>query len=132
MIQQGLRTLLIGDATISGLIGAAGNARCYSVLLPQKPTLPALILTPINSDPDYTHQNASGIETVIFQIDSWDSDVSGVRTLAEAVKSKLSGFEGAAGGSDTIDSAFLTNQMESHDSELQAYRVMQEFQIQFH
>jgi len=131
MIQQGLRTLLIGDGTISGLIGAAGAARCYSVLLPQKPTLPALILTMIDSDPDYTHQNESGIESATFQIDSWADDMSGTRALAAAVKSKLSGFEGAA-GSEVIDSAFLTDQNELHDSELQAYRIMQQFDIQFH
>ena len=131
MIQQGLRTLLIGDATISGLIGAAGNARCYSVQLPQEPTLPALLLTTIDEDPDYTHQNASGLETVIFQIDSWAVDLPGARTLAAAVKSKLSGYEGSA-GAETIDSAFQDNSTEFKDSELQAFRVMRTFTIQFH
>lgn len=126
MIQQGLRTLLITDGTITGLIGE----RCYGVLLPQDPTLPALVLTTISDSPDYTHQNASGLEETRFQIDSWAASLSGARALAAAVKSKLSGFEGAA-GDETIDSAFLTNQQDLHDLELQAYRVTQDFEIQF-
>ncbi len=126
MIFEGLRTFLLADATISNLIGV----RAYSQKLPQDPTFPSIVITTISGQERYSTEGATGPPIGRFQIDSWDSTQAGSRTLAAAVRARLSGYKGAA-GSESIKGAFIENDFDMYDYELNKYRRFQDYTINF-
>lgn len=90
LLDEAIFSRLSGFAGISALVGA----RVYPTLMPQKPTLPALVYTEISNVPDYVMGGQSGIAGARYQIDSYATSLSAVKALAEQVRLALSGFRG--------------------------------------
>ena len=124
MIEEGLRTLLLADSAISALIGT----RMHGVILPQKPTMPAIVMTDITAKDEYDTEGATDLSWGRFQFDSWAETLAGARTLGKAVKNKLSGFSGTA-GSETISGAFINNKQDLYDPETKNHRMSMDFII---
>lgn len=120
----GLRTFLLADATIAGLV----STRCYPTHLPQAPTLPALVYHKITGERTYHSGGADGLAGIRFQIDSYGESVEAAKGLAEAVRKRLSGYKGAAGSTE-IYAGFLVDDSDNWDSELQTYRVSQDYTV---
>lgn len=118
MMQQALRTRLMDDATISGLVGT----RVDWDVRPQGKALPAITLSMV----DVRDQHMGGPQATrrtIIQADCWASKASDAHTLAEAVIDEL---QPAANVDDTrFLGAFLsaTSMSEDTDNGL-VHRVM--------
>ena len=122
MIEEGLVTFLLADTAIAARI----SNRMHAVKLPQKPVLPALVYTRISSNRGYHSEGQDSLASPRFQLDCWDPDVKGSRELAADVRKRLSGHKGAA-GSETIQGAFLADDNDLYDFELDAHRVQMDF-----
>lgn len=80
--------------TASVPVSAAVGARIYPVELPQSPTLPAIVLTPVRTE-DERHlsgHNRFPVSEVV--IDVCAATFNGADDLAEAVKTALQDYKG--------------------------------------
>lgn len=93
MMEAAIRTLLLADATVAGLVAD----RIYPLVLPQKPTLPAVTYQRISTPIQYA-QGGPSLATPRLQIDCWAGDYDSAKALAAAVAAVLSGYKGTTGG----------------------------------
>jgi len=126
MIEQGIRTLLINDATVGGMIGV----RAYADFMVQDPTLPAIVIAKISGNDRYSTGGSTGPATGRWQIDCYGSTVAEARELSAAVKNVLSGYKGAA-GDETIQGSFLETEQDLFDFELKTYRRTMDFIVNY-
>lgn len=83
-----VRTRLVADPAVYALVGT----RIYPDLLPQAPTLPALVYLRASALPDgLTQDNRVGPEQPRIQIDAWATSRSQTDALYAAVKAALHG-----------------------------------------
>jgi len=99
-ITEALRTHLLGDAAIAALVGA----RIYPLRLPQKVTMPAIVLSLI-SDPRPGHlRGVAGMARARYQVDAWAQTYDGATQLGGLCRQRLNGFAGewTDGGSPPV------------------------------
>ena len=89
-IETALWAILIGDATVAGLVGT----RVYPNLVPQGADMPAVTYEQITGPREHVMTQTLGIAKSIFQINCWSSSYSETKALAEAVRNELSDFTG--------------------------------------
>jgi len=127
MIEQGIRTLLVSDSTVGGMV----DQRVYSNKLPQNPTLPAIVITTVDGEDRYTMEGAAGGPSFgRFQVDSYGTTVAESRALGKAVKALLSGYRGDA-GDEVIQGSFVNIDTDMHDWELETWRRLQDYTINY-
>lgn len=126
MIETALYTYITADATVSGLI----STRLYPLDLPQEPSAPAATYHRVSTVPLYTHEGDGSLDQVRIQIDSYASSVLAAKTLATAIRTRLSGFSGDMSGT-TVGSVFLDNEQDFGDPTTGLYRVSQDFLITY-
>jgi len=124
MIEQGLRTLLLDDVALNLLV----DSRIYGLKLPQKPTLPALVITKIDGNDRYSTEGSTGPTQGRFQIDCWADHLGEARTVSKAVNNILSGYKGIA-GDELIQGSFVQTETDGHDWELKTFRRMLDFMV---
>ncbi len=81
---------LLADSTIAGLV----DTRIYPLRLPQKPTLPAIVVTGISNLPIEQLKGPASADEPRYQIDSWASTPDVVDQVNAAVRSVLEGYVG--------------------------------------
>ena len=90
-----LRLFLLADTTIGGLIGStATTARVHTLRLPEKPTLPALVIKRVSGVRIGNLRGAASLAKPRYQVDAWASSVEGAQALGAAVRQRLEGFVG--------------------------------------
>lgn len=101
-IEANLKLLLKDSPDVLNLSGGnivAGN-------LPAGVAGPAIVIRPINSQPNYSIVGEVGINDSVIQIDCFHSSRPLCHDLAEAVRNRLSGYSGSAGDCE-IDNAMI-------------------------
>lgn len=116
-IAEGLRTLVLADATVAGLIGT----RMFPVILPQNPTLPAITYQYLSGRSVVSNDGASGLAESTFQIDCWGATYASTDELYEAVRDRLIAYKGDAGGVD-VQGIFLVRKRDLYDYDARVYR----------
>lgn len=101
-IAQGLRTFLLADATIAGLVGA----RMYPTKTPQNPTTPYIRFSLQSGESFNSTDGPSGLENPVFQIDAIDTTYAGATAVADAIRLRLNGYAGDMGGVE-VQGVFL-------------------------
>lgn len=99
-IGTALRAHLLADATLAAVV----TARIYALRLPQKPTLPAVVLQRISGF-RWKHLRGSGaLARPRFQVDSWAQTHDAASELGAVVRQRLEGFTGEwpIGGSPPV------------------------------
>lgn len=96
MIDDALRTHILGDATISGLIGT----RLYPQMAPHDVTRPFMVYERTATDRLRSHDGPSGLSEAVFAYNLFDTRFSGVKALADALRKRLDGFTGTVSGVD--------------------------------
>lgn len=124
MIEQGLVTYLLLDA---GLIAIIGN-RLHDDVLPQSPTVPALVWQRISTPREYSHSGSSHLAMPRFQFSCWATTRLGAINLANALKGALDAYSGAM-GSETVYAAYLENELGSYDGETGLRREILDYRI---
>ena len=126
MIESALYTYITSDATVTGLIGT----RLYPLDLPQEPTAPAATYLRVSTNPLYTHDGDAALDEVRIQIDSFDTTVLGAKTLAGAIRDRISGHNGDMEGTD-VQSVFMDTEQDFGDPTTDLYRVSQDYLITY-
>lgn len=91
MIEQALFELLTGDGPLAALVGT----RVYPLVLPQNPTLPALVYTELRSSALVAADGDTGMRESRFQVSAWGATYPAVK----GIKARLVGLlSGASGG----------------------------------
>ena len=119
-----LRLLLTSDAGVSALTAE----RIYTEVLPQGPTVPAVVFTEVVGDEDLALDGPTGTSSRRVQVDSWAKSRAEATALGLAVKAALAGHAGAAAGLD-VQAAFLLSERWDFDAEPALYRTSQDFEI---
>jgi len=99
VIDSAIRTILLADATISGLVGTKIRARVAH----DADALPYLVYIRGRLLPLLNYQGQSGTCSARFEIQSWSDEYSTVLTLGKAVRDALDAYSaGGTVGADTI------------------------------
>lgn len=109
-ILEGLRGHLVSDSVWRGQqlglqIAALVGTRIYPLRLPQKPTLPAIVLQRISGVRFGAHlRGPAAIGRPRFQVDSWAQTYDAATSLGTLVRRRLEGYTGAwtDGGSPAV------------------------------
>ena len=129
MLGPALRSLLLADATVSGLVGT----RIYPVRLPQGVTYPAISYTTISGTRPQNTTGSSGQSGPRIQLDFWSLSFAEAKALSEAARLVLQGFKGDAGSpAVAIQGAFFDSERDWFDPDAStagAYRVSHDYFI---
>jgi hypothetical protein len=96
-IEGAIYDVLHDDATVLGIV----VAKIYPNNIPQGITVPAISYHEISGMRDHVLGSATGLVMSRYQINCWDDDYAGVRTLANAVRNALDDYAG------TKDSTYI-------------------------
>ena len=120
MITDDLRTYLLADATISGLVGT----RIDPNKLSQNPTLPAVTYTMISAQRPSNADSPAIVTGQRIQIDCWGSTYAQAVNVFEAIRKRLNGKS-----SGDIIVALLDNEREFYEPEPELYRRSADFMV---
>jgi hypothetical protein len=123
-IAEGLRTFLLAGPTVAGLVGT----RMYPAILPQNPTYPAITYQYIGGASDISTDGPTGLTNLTFQIDCWASTYTAADGLFEAVRKRLNGYKGDAGGV-TVRGVFLVRKRDLYDNDAKVHRRSADWSI---
>lgn len=90
MIESELFEILTEDAEIGALIGT----RCYPLVLPQNPTLPALVYQELRTDARAAADGDTGKRESKFQLGYWAGSFSAIKVGKGVLVQRLSGYAG--------------------------------------
>jgi len=117
-------TLLEATTAITDLV----STRIYQVQLPQAPTMPAIVITNITGNDDYSAEAPLDLIVARFQIDCYGATLAESLAVGVAVNTLMSGYKGAAGG-DNIEGSFNRNKRDLYDSQTENHRRLTEYEI---
>lgn len=126
-IRPALRTYLLDDPVINGLVG---GGRIHHIRLPQDQVEPSVVYVKVSETADYHLQGDSGLGQCRMQLDSWAQNADAATELANAVYDRLTGARDIITvGSDFVNlrGAFLANGRDDYDATAQLYRVSRDF-----
>jgi hypothetical protein len=121
MIETDLRDLLLADTTVSGLAGT----RIYLNKLPQDPGYPAITFAKVSGPRVHTLAGRAGRARPRLTVHCWAKTDLAVKTLANAVRVVLDGFNGpTASGRTTF---LIDNEFDTYEDDADVHRVVQDY-----
>jgi len=138
MIEAALIARLLETPAVAALIGGDSipAARIYPIVLPQKPTFPAITYQDISTVRDRTAQGPSGLAFARIQFDCWAAAAPGApgyasaKALLAAVRAALDGFTGNRAGVE-IQDASMEGDRSSFNAGLHAYLSSADVEVWF-
>lgn len=97
-MQADLRTLLVGDAALTGLV----STRIYWNSIPQSAASPCVVMFLIDGGEGYSMSGRDGLDRSLVQIDvrAVDPNVAQMWAVRDAIRNVLSGYRGTVGSTD--------------------------------
>lgn len=125
MIANNLYTYLIAQSVITNIV----STRIYPMILPQKPTYPAITYS--DDDSNYTESFDGQTDHVqsTFQLDAWAKTYAGATTLGAAISTALKNTSGAFGGITIQRCTVLSGPIMAYEDSVEAYRQTYIFSI---
>jgi hypothetical protein len=111
-MQTKLANLLLAYGPLAALIGN----RIHWDMLPQGSAQPAVVMFVVSGVTDYTMSGASGYVMTRVQFDSRGRTAAEARSVAEAIRQRLSGFRGVFQGYQ-FQGCFEAGQRTRHDKD---------------
>lgn len=102
------------------------SGRVYPMKLPQNATFPAVRYNRISAVRGYTMNGPDCLPAARFQIDTFDRTWDDVRVTWDKIRKSLDGFSGGI-----IQDIMLDNETDDYDDELQLFRVIGDFVVQY-
>lgn len=122
-VETELRTRLLADSTVSGLI----VARMYPQHLPQNPSYPAITYQRITGSRTQDLSGAGSRGRITLQLNCWANDPLAAQALADAVRADIDGFIGTL---TTLKvSIRMTNEFPGFEETTERFEVIQEYVI---
>jgi hypothetical protein len=128
-IRPALRTFLLADATVNGLVG---GVRIHYARLPQGQTEPSVVFVKVSELADYVMSGDSALNQSRMQFDAWAQTASQAVDLGNAVYDRITGIKGNfPGDAETLEirAIFLTNGDDSYDAVAQLYRQRRDYLV---
>jgi Protein of unknown function (DUF3168) len=122
-IRLALRTYLLADPTISGLVG---GVRIHHVRLPQDQVEPSVVYTRISEVGDYNMVRDSGLGQVRVQLDSWAQNSDAANELSNAVYDRITGARDTM-SSIIVKGIFMAGGRDDYDEVSQLYRASRDY-----
>lgn len=85
-----MRAFLLDEAAIAGLV----VTRVFPLRLPQKPTLPAIVIQRVSDVREAHLRGINALSKARYQVDCWAQTHDGATSLGAYVARRLSGFSG--------------------------------------
>jgi hypothetical protein len=120
-----LRTFLLADPTISGMVG---GARIYPQMLAQNTAYPEITYSQVSGVREYSMCGPVGRARPRVSIHSWSPNYGQARDLADAVRERLNGYAGMMGSTE-VDAVKLDNEFDDMEPEASVRRVIQDYFI---
>lgn len=108
-IEEGIRTLLLAESTVSTLLGEATKG-VYVDHAPQNAVLPYVEIHNTSMNPMLHLGTTGGMRSSELDIDCKAATGEAARALADAVEAYIDDYSGAA-GSDTINAILLQDRV---------------------
>lgn len=96
------------------------DGRCYPLVMPQNPVLPALVYTRQSSDPQYRLEGGASLNQVRIEVDCYADTYTDAKALSESVR--LAMEAASYKGTLIFDSDF-------YEPEVKLYRVVMDFYV---
>ena len=93
MIESCLRSLLLSDATIAGLVGS----RVFPMFKPEGQAYPAVVYQRVDGEHPLAQDGPAGRGVAVLQISALAESYETAKTLQKAIVSLLHGYRGGAG-----------------------------------
>jgi hypothetical protein len=119
MIEEGLTTRLTEDAGMEALI----QGRVYCVMAPQGGAAPYVVFSKLSGIERTSYCASDGVEMTLYQFDSYDKTLKGVKLVAKALRQALVDFHGLMGDTH-VKSIKLENETDLIDPDPGLYRVL--------
>jgi hypothetical protein len=120
---------LTANAGLTALVGT----RIYPDYGIQKPTLPYVVYTVLQTNPSPTKDGASKLDTIRVQIDTWSDSFETAQTVSEQVRAVLEFITPGTYGTVAIDGAHLRDEMNINpitaSVEMGLFGVSQEYEV---
>ena len=108
------------ETSIFTLLKTLVGNRCYPLVMPQNPTLPAIVYQRIASAPSNTLATPPTIDQVRLQIDSYAATYSEAKSTALSVRNAME---------SATFKATLQSDDDSYEPETRLYRVSMDFYV---
>ncbi len=125
-LEAELRTYTLAGAAVAALVGARMHAR----MLPQTPTLPAIVYFRVDTRRLHDMDGPDGLPRPRMQVTSWATTPAAAYELAAAVRERLDGYSGTW-GTLTIGSCLCVGERDLDDPDAGRSAVTQDYMIQF-
>jgi hypothetical protein len=126
MIEGAIRTVLIGDATVQGLI----SGRAYPAIAVQDPTFPFCTYQRVSTTRELAQSGPVNVAEATFQINCFGEKPLDAYTLAQGVTNLFHGLRQIV-GSDEILLARVVNQVEFSDEDAKTYQVAVDISVAY-
>ncbi len=125
-LEAELRTYTLAGVAVAALIGTRMHAR----VLPQTPTLPAVVYQRIDTRRLHVMAGPDGLPMARMQLTCWGSTPAVAYTVAEAVRERLDGTAGTW-GTLTIGACLCVGERDLDDPEAGRSGLALDFAIQY-
>ena len=115
-LPEDLRTFLLGDPGLSGLVGT----RVYPLRLPQQPALPAVTYAWVGGDRAHVLAGPAGVASPRLQFDCWAGTYLQAHAVFDALRRRLDGYRGLAGAATRVQGAFLEAERDFYEESADA------------
>jgi hypothetical protein len=102
--------------TLSDLV----DGRCYPLVMPQNPTLPAIVYSRQSSDPQYRLEGGASLNQVRMEIDCYAHTYAAAKALSESVR--LAMESASYKGTLIFDTDF-------YEPDVKLYRIVMDFYL---
>lgn len=123
-VETALYNYLSGFAGLVALV----STRIYPLILPQTPTLPAVVYQQVSGPRIHAMGDDPGITSPRYQFSCWDDDHAGAAAVAQQIRLAFENYSGLMGGAGgvTVYHASVENMSSEYYDEAKLYRVLVE------
>ena len=125
-LESELRTYTLAGVAVAALVGT----RMYARMLPQTPTLPAIVYQRVDTRRMHDMAGPDGLPRPRLQLTCWGATPAAAYGLAAAVRARLDGYKGTW-GTLTIGSCLMVGERDLDDPDASRSAVALDFMIQY-
>jgi len=127
-------TILAADSSVTALC----STRIYPLTIPQQAALPAVRIVTVAVQPTTVKNNASKLDAIRVQIDSYSTSMLTAQQLDEEIRGALDRYRGSVtvagtgGATYFVDGVMFESRNETMEEERDIFRVSSDYQIRIH
>jgi hypothetical protein len=129
-----LYTILTADSDVTAIC----STRIYPLTIPQTAALPAVRIVTVAVAPTTVKNNASKLDAIRVQIDSYSPSMLTAQQLDETVRQTIDRYRGSVTVSGTggatyfVDGIMFESRNETVEEEKDIFRVSSDYQVRIH